>query len=115
VAVVDGYPHTDEERLRLVEGVQVTAFGRNAWDVKCVKDYTKLFARCVAEGKQPLVPLEEGLKSLELSLAARASSLQEGKRVRLSLTPAMHAKATGGFLVEGTLERERAARPATSS
>lgn len=110
VAVIPGYPREDAERLRLVEGVRVNTYGIEAQEVENIKDYARLFAACVARGEQPPVTLEDGLKSLEVALAARASSLEEGSRIALPLSPAMHSKATQGFLVEGTLEREQSAR-----
>jgi predicted dehydrogenase len=107
VAVVPRYPHRDPERELLLEGVRVDTFGIEAREVENIKDYARQFAACVAEGRQPPITLEDGLKSLEIALAARTSSLEDGDRISLPLSASAHAKATDGFMVQGTVDRER--------
>jgi predicted dehydrogenase len=109
VAVIPGYPRTDADKPRLLEGIRVRTFGIEGKEQENIKDYAKLFAACVAQGRQPPVTLEDGYKSLELSLAARASSLTGGARVRLPLSPDDQARATQGFLTANTVAREKEA------
>ncbi|NLE77792.1 MAG: Gfo/Idh/MocA family oxidoreductase, partial [Chloroflexi bacterium] len=109
VAVVPGHPHQDAERSRLLAGVRVQMFGIEALETENIRDYVKLYAACVARGAQPPVLLEDGLRSLELSLAARASLLDGGARVGLPLEAELEQRATVGFLTQGALARERRA------
>lgn len=109
VALIPGHPRTDADKPRLLEGVRVRTFGIEAKEQENIKDYAKLFAASVAQGRQPPVTLEDGYRSLELSLAARASSLTNGARVRLPLSPDDESRATEGFLTKDAVAREKEA------
>ena len=111
VALTSAYPNQEEERARLLDGVRVTTFGPEAREIENIKDFAMEFAARVAGNKAPLCSLDDGRKSLEISLAARASALDGGQRVKLPLSSADSEKATAGFLVEETMQRERTARP----
>jgi predicted dehydrogenase len=111
VAVTSGYPHGEEERVRLLDGVRVATFGPEARELANIKDYAMDYAARVAGNEKPLCSLDDGRRSLEISLAARASALDGGQRVELPLSATVGEKATAGFLVEETMQRERTARP----
>jgi predicted dehydrogenase len=109
VAVAQGYPHTDEEKRRLLDTVRVTTYGSQALEQENTKDLVLTFAECVATGSTPLVTVEDGFRSVELSLAARASSLKDGAPVRLPLSQEMAELASEGFITTDTLIQEREA------
>lgn len=109
VAFIPGHPRTDADKPRLLEGVRVRTFGIEGKEQENIKDYAKLFAARVARGCQPPVTLEDGYRSLELSLAARASALTNGARVRLPLSPDDESRATEGFLTKDAVAREKEA------
>ena len=107
VAFAPGHPHREIDKARLLEGIRVRTYGIEASEAVNIKDFVRLFAQAVAEGKPPLVTLDDGIRALELSLAARASSLDAGACVSLPLSSTAHARATAGFLVDNTVDRER--------
>jgi predicted dehydrogenase len=109
VALAPGHPHREADKARLLEGIRVQTYGIEASEPENIKDFVKLFAQAVAEGKPPQVTLEDGIQALELSLAARASSLDAGARIPLPLSSAAHARATAGFLLHNAVDRERRA------
>lgn len=109
VAIAEGYPHSDEEKAELLDTVRVTTYGIQALERENTKDLVRKFAECVATGGVPPVSLEDGIRSVELSLAARASSLKGGAPVRLPLDLEAVALATEGFLTTDTLAQERKA------
>ena len=61
---------------------EVIKFGEECSEPMNIRDHAKHFAACVARGGRPLATLEDGLKSVELSLAAKTSA-REGRIVAL--------------------------------
>jgi len=109
LALIEGHPRTDAEKLRFEDGVLVRSFGVEARESDNTSRHAQLFAACLADGAPPPVSLADGLQALEISLAARASALQSGASVSIPLTSEMHQLATSALLVEGTMARERRA------
>ena len=55
-------------------------YGAEALEPQSIKDFTVDFVRRIAEGRKPAVGYEDGLKALELAIAAREAAATEGPR-----------------------------------
>jgi len=62
------------------EGADSRVYGAEALEPQSIKDFTMDFVRRIAEGRKPAVGYEDGLKALELAIAARDAAATEGPR-----------------------------------